>query len=135
MESIKRLLKFINHKGLTKRQFYAATTLPNGFLNSTKTLTSSSLEKIHFVYPDLNIFWLLFNEGDMLIGDNNSKLYRNYLANEPEEEYRRFFTNQRTEQTDLSIDERVQILESDNVMIKRLLSQLISLMDDRGVAK
>ncbi|MGV8137710.1 MAG: helix-turn-helix transcriptional regulator [Mangrovibacterium sp.] len=62
-EKIKQYLAF---KGIRKTNFYAETSLSNGFLESGKSLGADKIKIIISKYPDLNLNWLIFDEGEML---------------------------------------------------------------------
>ena len=62
-----RLGAFIKHKGLTRKDFDLAVGLSNGA--SAKiggTVRKSTINRISAAFPELNINWLLNNEGEML---------------------------------------------------------------------
>lgn len=61
-----RLGKFIDEKGLTRRAFYRAAGLPNGFLDKGENFGTDLLEKIYCTYPELNMVWLVTGQGQML---------------------------------------------------------------------
>lgn len=62
-----RIIRFINHKGITIQAFELKTGLSNGAVSKMGDGTRRrTLEKISNCYPELNINWLLTGEGDML---------------------------------------------------------------------
>jgi hypothetical protein B2_07877 len=61
-----RILQFIEYKKLSKNKFYKITGLSNGILDKKSGLSADSLEKIYYVYPEINLHWLLTGRGDML---------------------------------------------------------------------
>lgn len=71
----KRIIKYLGYKGITKYKFYKETGLSNGFLDKEGAIGSDKCEKISYVFPDINLEWLITGSGDMLknsdiIGDN-----------------------------------------------------------------
>lgn len=61
-----RILQFIEYKRLSKNKFYKKTGLSNGILDKQGGISSDSLEKIYYVYPEINLDWLLTGKGEML---------------------------------------------------------------------
>lgn len=66
MTTKERIIKYLKYKNISKREFYAKTGLSNGFLDSGKHLGTENLATIITHYPDLNIKWIVLDEGDML---------------------------------------------------------------------
>lgn len=62
-----RLIAFIKEKGISQGRFEKNVGLSNGFVNNiSKGIGADKLQKILYVYPDLNTNWLLYGEGEML---------------------------------------------------------------------
>ena len=75
MDIVERLVAYKDHTGLTNSQFADKARIPrptlSQFLNGrNKRLSDDFTSKLHIAYPDLNILWLLFGEGDMLTDIN-----------------------------------------------------------------
>ncbi len=75
MEIVERLEAYKEYTGLTNSQFADKAGIPrptlSQFLNGrNKRLSDDLANKLHTTYPDLNILWLLFGEGDMLVDGN-----------------------------------------------------------------
>lgn len=68
-----RLLKIIELKFSSKRDFYLQSGLGNGFLDKNTSINTDSIEKIISVIPDLNINWLVFGKGEMLLTVDSSQ--------------------------------------------------------------
>lgn len=64
-----RIIKYLNHKGISKYKFYKDTGLSNGYLDKSADINSSSYEKISSQYRDLNMEWVRTGEGEMLKGE------------------------------------------------------------------
>jgi len=61
-----RILRFLDYLGITKNKFYTQTGISNGTLDKKSGITGDTIMKIHAVYPDLNLNWLIAGEGEML---------------------------------------------------------------------
>lgn len=75
MDIVERLIAYRNYTGLSNSQFADKAGIPrptlSQFLNGrNKRLSDDLTGKLHQTYPDLNILWLLFGEGDMLNTQN-----------------------------------------------------------------
>lgn len=77
-----RLMDFIQYKGLSQGKFERMCNMSNGYLNNLKkTIGSEKLQNVCRAFPDLNIEWLLYNEGEMLKTDNHSVQQTNTYGN------------------------------------------------------
>lgn len=77
MDLISRLNEFVRFSGLTSSQFADEIGVPrpsfSQILNGrNKKISNELIEKIHHVFPTLNIMWLLFGEGTMNINGETS---------------------------------------------------------------
>lgn len=70
LKTIDRLMQFINHAGLSARQFDLSIGASNGYTLRMKknraSIGSDVIENILRIYPQLNVVWLLTGEGNML---------------------------------------------------------------------
>jgi len=66
MEIRKRILKYIDSKGISKYKFYQEIGVANGFLDKDGAIGSDKCEKISYQYPDLSLEWLITGKGEML---------------------------------------------------------------------
>ena len=70
IKTIDRLMQFIEHAGISARQFDLSIGASNGYtLRMSKnkaSVGSDVIENIIRTYPDLNVVWLLTGEGSML---------------------------------------------------------------------
>ncbi|MBC2840616.1 hypothetical protein [Robiginitalea sp. SC105] len=70
IKTIDRLIQFIQHIGLSARQFDLSIGASNGYTLRMKknnaSVGSDVIETILRTYPDLNVVWLLTGEGAML---------------------------------------------------------------------
>lgn len=62
-----RLVTFLKSKGLSQRKFEQSIGVSNGFINNiSKGIGADKMQRILSVYPDLNVSWLLYGDGNML---------------------------------------------------------------------
>lgn len=70
-----RLLSFIKYKGLSNLAFEKACGLSNGYLRNFKgNIGQDKLANILTAFPELNKDWLLYSEGEMLVGQQNPEI-------------------------------------------------------------
>jgi hypothetical protein len=76
LKTIDRLMQFVNHAGLSARQFDLSIGASNGYTLRMKknnaSIGSDVIETILRIYPQLNVVWLLTGEGTMLKEDTES---------------------------------------------------------------
>ena len=75
MNIVSRLIQFKNSTNLTSSQFADKAGIPrptlSQFLNGrNKRLSDDLIAKLHLAFPQLNVLWLLFGQGDMLVNEN-----------------------------------------------------------------
>ena len=75
-----KILKYLDFKQIKPSTFYRVCKFSNGFLDSGKSFGADKLAVILDNYRDLNVKWLLFDDGDMLLSDI-------HIANEPKPNY------------------------------------------------
>jgi len=68
----KKLLEYIEKKNITQRDFTRKIGLSDGALKKGKNIGSQYIKAIKDHFPDLNLSWLLFDEGDMFVNYDNS---------------------------------------------------------------
>lgn len=71
-----RIIKFVDHTGLSTREFERKTNLSNGIINRLKkghTLGVDKLTAVFDVFPELNPDWIFREKGNMLYQDIPSK--------------------------------------------------------------
>lgn len=90
MTTKEKILKYIDYKGISKRDFYRRTGLSNGFLDSGKHIGSDNIKIIISAYPEINIEWLVMDNGEMLktkceekVINQNDNLNDNLNDNKP----------------------------------------------------
>lgn len=75
MDIVERLVAFKDYTGLTNSQFADKARIHRStlsqFLNGrNKRLSDDFTAKLHLAYPELNVLWLLFGEGEMVTVPN-----------------------------------------------------------------
>jgi hypothetical protein len=82
----KRVLQYIEYKGVSRYKFYQETGFSNGFLDKEGSIGADKCEKISYQYPDMNIEWLITGRGNMLrdnkIGDNKNAPQNKAIGNQ-----------------------------------------------------
>lgn len=74
--SKKRLLQFVEFKGFDKTDFYEKTGIKRGLLDSDKlnaSLNDLYIAKIIAAFSDLNLYWLITGEGEMIRNTDNDE--------------------------------------------------------------
>ena len=72
MDIVTRLKKFLDDTGISNSQFADTCVIPRPTLSQllngrNKKVSDEVIAKIHRAYPTLNIMWLMFGDGEMLI--------------------------------------------------------------------
>jgi hypothetical protein len=62
-----KLLQYAEYKGISQRGFTNSLNLSEGVLRKGKNIGSGYLNQIREKYHDLNMNWLLFDEGEMIL--------------------------------------------------------------------
>lgn len=75
MSLLDRLKIYMEHLQFTVSQFADAAAIPRPTLSQilsgrNKKISNEVLEKLHKAYPDLNISWLLFGDGQMCLSES-----------------------------------------------------------------
>jgi len=77
-----KLLQYAEHKGISQRKFTASLGLSEGVLRRGKNIGSGYLIRIREKYPDLNMDWLLFDEGGMIKKEGVGDSVRDQVQND-----------------------------------------------------
>ncbi len=77
MDIVSRLKKFLEHAGISNSQFADTCVIPRPTLSQllngrNKKVSDEVIAKIHRAYPTLNIMWLLFGDGEMIMSNGES---------------------------------------------------------------
>ncbi|MCY4781723.1 hypothetical protein ORI89_18880 [Sphingobacterium sp. UT-1RO-CII-1] len=86
MNDKKKIIKYLNQKGISKNKFYLTTGLSVGFLDSGNSLGVDKLRMIIDKYHDLNPMWFL-KENEPMILENLSENLSGPLKRVCEESY------------------------------------------------
>lgn len=85
MDIVDRLNLFLEHQSISKSQFADSCGIPRPTTSQilsgrNKKISDEIISKIHSVYPELSILWLMFGEGSMLPKENpNEKQHQPHL--------------------------------------------------------
>jgi len=107
-----KILKYLKFKNVKPSVFYKTCGFSNGFLDSGKSFGADKLVIILDNYSDLNIKWLLYDEGDMLLSDTNT-------INEPHQTYGKSVKDLLYEQIEQNIK-----LKLENKALKEIVKNL-----------
>ncbi|NNL16297.1 MAG: hypothetical protein HKO81_06610 [Flavobacteriaceae bacterium] len=76
-KTINRIVEFINHKGMSVRQFDISIGAANGYTlrmeKNNASVGSDVIERIVKTYPKLNLVWLITGKGPMFLDQVESK--------------------------------------------------------------
>lgn len=103
-------MQFIEYKGISKNKFYSTTGLSNGFLDSGKSYNLDNLRKILDKYRDINVDWIVFNNGPMLKPENEKN---ESIAQEPAPIYGKNENN---------YQQKIEVLEKEIEYLKEILA-------------
>jgi transcriptional regulator with XRE-family HTH domain len=75
MDLVTRLREYIDHIAMPVTQFADACGIPRPSMSQllsgrNKKVSNELISKIHDAFPDLNVLWLMFGQGDMLVASN-----------------------------------------------------------------
>lgn len=108
-----RLVTFFDSLGISYRSIERELNLSNGSLGKLKngkSISTSKLEKITYIYKGLNPYWVLRNEGEMLLSNKSLQ-----------------------EETELPATESLQKLQKEIEEIKKdkaILAEQVALKDE-----
>ena len=88
MDLVSRLKFFLHHNGITNSTFADTCDIPRPTLSQllkgrNKKVSDELISKIHSAYPTLNIMWLMFGDGEMIVP--NAKSLSSPAAAQPAE--------------------------------------------------
>lgn len=75
MDLVSRLKQYLNTRGISITQFADECDIPRPSASQllagrNKKVSDEIIGKIHYTYPELSVSWLMFGEGEMVIGGN-----------------------------------------------------------------
>lgn len=135
MREKEKIKKYLEYKQVSKNQFYKATGLSVGFLDSGTSLGADKLKIIINAFPDLSLPWLLLDEGDMIgkpsvSADNNSGVIINGANRNSPIDNRHYYSDSpdvlraQIEMLDDRIKEKDAQIKEKDAQINRLLEIL-----------
>ncbi len=76
MNIVDRLKSYMDYIGMASTQFADVANIPRPTISQilngrNRKISNEVIEKLHLGFPDLNIMWLLFGDGDMEVRRNN----------------------------------------------------------------
>ncbi|NJB36634.1 MULTISPECIES: hypothetical protein [Flavobacteriaceae] len=108
IKTIDRLMQFIEHAGLSARQFDISIGASNGYTlrmrKNHASIGSDVIENIIKTYPQLNLIWLITGEGEML-NPEKQFLSANKLPKEKELEIERIIAAKIRERQEKELQE------------------------------
>ena len=77
MDIVSRLKQFMANSGISNSQFADTCDIPRPTLSQllngrNKKVSDEVIGKIHRAYPTLNVLWLMFGDGEMLLNGHDS---------------------------------------------------------------
>lgn len=70
MGAKEKILKYLEFKGVSQGKFCRQISVSNGFLASGVHIGSDKLKDIRDNYMDLNMDWLIYDEGEMVLEED-----------------------------------------------------------------
>lgn len=67
MTSKEKIIAYLAYKDISQRKFSLKTGLSEGILRAGKDLGVDKIRTIRENYPDLNMDWVIYDEGDMIV--------------------------------------------------------------------
>ena len=143
MREKEKIKKYLEYKQVSKNQFYKATGLSVGFLDSGTSLGADKLKIIINAFPDLSLPWLLLDEGDM-IGkpsvsvDNNSGVIINGANRNSPIDNRHYYSDSpdvlraQIEMLDDRIKEKDAQIKEKDAQMKEILGEVYEALKEKG---
>jgi hypothetical protein len=125
MHPIDRLMTYLEQKKVSSSVFEKNCKVANGYLKKQQkgkgSIGSDILRRIHALYPDLNLIWLITGEEEML--QLNQEQPAKTIAQEPREYYTK--------------DERIQFLIEQVSLLESSLSDKNKIIEmlEMGIKK
>lgn len=110
-----KLIKYVEFIGISQRKFTSDCGLAEGALRGSKSIGGDKFIRIKRIHPDLNMNWLLFDEGNMLLTGGNE-------VNEHQETYQK--ERGAIEMLKKELENAEKLLEAKNETIAVLKHQL-----------
>lgn len=142
MDLVSRLKFFLNHNGITNSTFADTCDIPRPTLSQllkgrNKKVSDELISKIHLAYPTLNIMWLMFGDGDMIVP--NAKSPSTPAASQPAENPVFSAESEPTKETRISGTASISFGDDDDyespVPAPSPVSALSAVMQDMAIKK
>lgn len=65
-----RLKDFVKYLGISQRKFTSKCGISEGSLRNGESLNGTGLAKVKKTYPELNLLWVFYGEGSMVLNTN-----------------------------------------------------------------
>ncbi len=85
MTAKEKIRQYLVFKGISMSKFSREIGVSNRFLATDGTIMSDKIKVIRNIFPDLNISWLLFDEGEMLVSEKSEKAEKSEIEIENKE--------------------------------------------------
>lgn len=69
-----KIKQYLDYKDVSQRKFSKIMGVADGILRGAKSVKASFIKPLQEKFPDLNMDWLLFDEGEMLIESPEGKV-------------------------------------------------------------
>lgn len=132
----KNILKVLEFKGVSKKEFYEQSGVSDGILSQFGGLSEESLLKFINYYPEINLFWLLTGKGEMLVEDMAAdfkplnKLSKEKIIQSVVQEPNTLYNVKecdKCKEKDLLLKSKDDLIESQKELIQLLKNQICSL--------
>ena len=85
MDIVSRLKLFMNNAGISSSQFADTCDIPRLTLSQllngrNKKVSDEVIGKIHRAYPTLNVMWLMFGDGEMLLNGSEAQVNNDKMS-------------------------------------------------------
>ncbi len=123
MNTKEKILQYLDFKEISQGKFCRKIGVSNGFLASGKHIGSEKLKVIRDNYVDLNMNWLIYDEGEMISNEN--------VINEQELVYD-------TPSNSIKISKKLaDVLKKDSLTetLEVLIKEYISLQNKHGITQ
>ncbi len=119
-----KLLQYAEFKRISQRKFTTSLGLSEGVLRKGKNIGSGYLKKVKEKYHDLNMNWLLFDEGNMIIEPDN-------ILNEAAEKYQKEYDI--CKKLKIELQHSKELIAAKNETISILNTNLVFIMKTNQV--
>jgi hypothetical protein len=122
----KKILQFVELKGISKYKFYQETGITRGVLDQNNGMTEENITRFLACYSEINPDWLLTGNGPMLRKTNctsNNVIDSSEASQSTDSENKYSKRNENTQENTIIIDKLLARLENQSKEIGRLESE------------